>query len=121
MSANLSLYYHDNESISIPSDVGVYRVNGNWVETGITWNTQPSAVTLPSTTATIPVPSTNSFILWDNLKTLSQGWVNHSIVNYGLMLKDTNEATSEGYKLFYSTDATDYYPKLEISYYDPAP
>jgi hypothetical protein len=119
-SADLDLFYYGNESISIPSDVGAYQVQGNWSEAGITWANQPSFVASPLTTTTVPAACTTGFIVW-NLKTLSQGWVDHSITNnFGLMLKDTIEATSEGYKLFYSTAATNQ-PKLVISYYNPAP
>ena len=118
-SADLDLFYYDNDSISILGDVGAYQVNSLWVETGITWNTQPSFGASPLTTTTVPAAFTTDFRVW-NLKTLYQGWFDHSIVNYGVMLRDTTEATSEGYKLFHSTAAANQ-PKLVISYYNPAP
>jgi hypothetical protein len=121
-SADLELFYYDSESTSILGDVGAYQVNSLWVETGITWNTQPSFGASPLTTTTVPAAFTTDFRVW-NLKTLYQGWFDHSIVNYGVMLSDTTEATSEGYKLFRSSDWTNTgeRPKLVISYYNPAP
>jgi hypothetical protein len=121
-SADLSLYYHDNESAAVNGPVGVYRVTGVWVETpDIIWSSQPAVGTLPLTTVTVSA-GTFGWIVW-SVNSLVQDWVKVPVVNYGVMLRDTDETASRGYKLFYSSDwATDatQRPKLEINYYDPA-
>lgn len=121
LSADLSLYYYDNESISKSGAVGAYRVTGNWDETIITWNTMPSAQSTSIATITVPAAATGDFLTW-SISSLVQGWVDGSMTNYGLMLRDTNETSVEGYKLFRSSEwgTPAECPKLEVSYYDPA-
>jgi len=120
-SAYLELYYYSEIGPAAAGLVGVYQVTGVWDEASITWNNQPVAGALPLTTATVPAAHTNTFLFWD-MKNLSQGWVDNSIANRGLMLRDTDETTSEGYKVFYSSDwgTANQRPKLTINYYDPA-
>jgi hypothetical protein len=117
LSANLSLFYYDNESTATSGPVGVYRVTSVWNESITTWNTSPSVSYLIAT-ATVPAVATGGFLTWD-VSSLAQIWVNTPSTNYGLILRDTNEASLEGYKLFYSRDGAQC-PKLSISYYDPA-
>ena len=119
--AYLELYYYDEIVPTAAGLVGVYQVTGVWDEASITWNNQPVAGASPLTTATVPAVHTDTFLFWD-MTTLSQGWIDNSIANRGLMLRDTDETTSEGYKKFYSSDwgTANQRPKLTINYYDPA-
>ena len=96
LSADLSLYYYDNESTSKSGAVGVYRVTGSWDETTITWNTMPSTQSTSLNTITVPASATGDFLTW-SISSLVQGWVDGSMTNYGLMLRDTNETSLEGY------------------------
>jgi hypothetical protein len=56
-----------------------------------------------------------------NIKYLVQYWVNGIYPNRGVMLMDTNEATAEAWKGFYSSDWGNaaQRPYLEITYWDP--
>jgi hypothetical protein len=119
LSANLSLFYYDNESTATSGYIGVYRVTGSWDESTITWNTSPATQSTSIATIMVSPAAIGDFLTW-NVSSLVRGWVNGPITNYGLTLRDTNEATSEGYKLFYSSDAAAHHPKLAVSYYDPA-
>jgi hypothetical protein len=116
LSANLSLFYYDNESPATSGPIGAYRVTGSWNES-IIWNSSPSASSLIAI-ITAPAAATDAFLTWD-VSSLAQVWVNTPSTNFGLMLRDTNEASLEGYKLFYSSEGV-LCPKLEISYYNPA-
>jgi hypothetical protein len=120
LSANLSLFYYDNESPATSGPVGMYRVTGSWDESTITWNTSPAVQSTSISTITVPAAATGSFLIW-NVSSLAQIWVNTPSTNYGLMLRDTNEASLEGYKLFYSSEWGDVnqQPKLVITYAVP--
>lgn len=118
LSANLSFYYYDNESTATSGPVGAYRVTGSWDEDTITWNNSPAVQSTSISTITVSPTIIGGYLTW-SISSLVQDWVDGSITNYGLMLKDTNEATLEGYKLFYSSEGAQC-PKLTISYYDPA-
>lgn len=118
LSANLSLFYYDNESTSMTSSVGVYRVTGSW-NASITWNTSLTVGVQGAAIATIPVSAvaTTDLLIW-NVSSLVQVWINTPSANHGLMLRDSSE--TKGYKHFYSSEAGSQNPKLEIRYYDPA-
>ena len=117
LSANLSLSYAGNESPATSGPVGAYRVTGSW-NGSITWNTSPSVQINPVATVTVSPVTIGRLLNW-SVSSLVQTWVNGSSTNYGLMLRDTNEASLEGYKLFDSNIGSQC-PKLAISYYDPA-
>jgi hypothetical protein len=53
---------------------------------------------------------------------LVQSWIDGSITNDGLVLKDTNEVTANSQMLFYTSDYSvnvNFRPKLEMDYYIP--
>jgi len=56
------------------------------------------------------------------MDTLVQGWIDGTITNYGVALKDTDETSVDTFAYFftsdYTTDTTKC-PKLVISYYIP--
>jgi hypothetical protein len=57
-----------------------------------------------------------------NIDILVQGWLDGSIINDGVLLKDTEETLVNSFTTFYTSDyATDanIRPKLEIDYYLP--
>lgn len=119
--AKLGLRYMSDHASATPGDIGAYRITQSWVET-ITWDTQPSSVSTPAAIASIPVYGADIWRYWD-IDALTRGWVDGSIANYGVTLRDTDESTEEKWKGFYSSDyatAADR-PKLTITYYDPIP
>jgi hypothetical protein len=61
-------------------------------------------------------------LYWD-IDDLAQGWISGMLANRGMMLRDNDETTMEGFKAFYSSDWGTLVdtPKLVIDYYDPAP
>jgi len=120
LDAGLSLYYH-NSSSAQPVDVGAYKVTSSWNGSSITWNVQPTSAPTPEYVRAVAATATNSFISW-YIKDLVQGWIDGSIANYGLVLRDTDEATTKACKGFYASDQvySAWRPKLVITYYDPA-
>jgi len=122
LSADLGLFYYAESPTSVDGPVGAYRVSGNWVESSIVWNNQPSVQSTPIDTVTVPGAHTGDFVLWD-ISTLAQGWVGGSIANRGVLLRDTDETSYDGVKSFRSSDwgTAGERPKIVISYYDPAP
>ena len=101
-------------------DIGAYEVTSSWDEGSITWNDQPTSAATPEYVLAVPAAATNSFAPWD-IDDLVQGWIDGSIANYGVVLKDIDETTTKACKGFYSSEWTygPRRPKLEISYYDP--
>ena len=117
--ANLKLYQY----LTAGSDnftIGLYNVTDDWDESTITWNLQPTS----STDAEITNNITAGAITWRSwdIDTLVQDWLDGTITNYGVVLKDTDESSVDTYVYFwtsdYTTDTTKR-PKLEIVYYIP--
>ena len=125
VSADLGLFYHDASITAVDGAVGAYRVTAAWNEvgvTGITWNNSPTTQTTAIDAITVPAIATVDFLTWD-ISSLVQIWVSTPATNRGIMLKDTDESSDEGWKYFRSSDWTtvDQRPKLMISYYDSNP
>jgi len=119
--AYVAIYYYSGSS-AVATPIGIYSVNSSWSESTITWNNQPTSAATAEYTYTMPASPINTFYTW-SIKDLVQGWIDGSITNYGVLLKDTNESTVEAWKCFYSSDwgTASQRPKLTISYYDPTP
>lgn len=100
--------------------VGLHKITSTWDESTITWNLQPTSSTSAEVTDNITAGAT-TWESWD-IDTLVQGWLDGTITNYGMMLKDTDESsvntTAHFFTSDYTTDATKR-PKLEIVYYIP--
>ena len=117
--ADLKLYQYDD----IGSDnfaIGLYKITGDWGESTIDWNTQPTSSTDAEVTNNINAGA----ITWESwdIDTLVQGWLDGTITNYGMMLKDTGESSVNTIAYFYTSDYTTdttKRPKLVISYYIP--
>ena len=118
--AELGLYY-DGTSGAVPTLIGVHSVIGSWDEDAIDWAHQPAWTATPESTVSVPADVTNDFIYWD-IGELVQGWVEGTIDNKGVLLKDTDESTVKAWKRFYSSSQTVHIercPKLSIVYFDP--
>lgn len=100
--------------------VGLHKITSTWDESTITWNLQPTSSTSAEVTDNITAGAT-TWESWD-IVALVQGWLDGTITNYGMMLKDTDESsvntTAHFFTSDYTTDATKR-PKLEIVYYIP--
>lgn len=119
--ADLGLYYCGTSGPAA-AEIGVYNVTSSWDEDDITWFDQRPCAAAPEDTASVPGAVTYEFIYWA-IDDLVQGWIDGSITNNGVLLKDTDEITVEAWKASYSSNYTiipERCPKLVISYYDPA-
>ena len=121
-SASLSLYHDLSDASAISAPVGVYAVTEDWNDTTLTWDDMPAASDTIESTLTVTAPSAHAFISWD-VAGLVESWLDGSVTNYGLMLADVDESSSDGWKWFYSADwgTASERPKLEVTYYDPEP
>ena len=102
--------------------IGVYKVTSSWNASLITWNHQPRLSSTATDTVTVPAAITEDFLFWD-ITGLVKGWQDSPSTNYGVMLRDTDENTNEGFKGFYSdgSDVASQHPELIITYYNPMP
>ncbi|MBN2396102.1 MAG: DNRLRE domain-containing protein [Candidatus Atribacteria bacterium] len=99
--------------------IGLYPVTGDWEESTITWNNQPTS--LSETEYTTYVSSgTDIWRTW-HIKYLVKGWLDGSITNKGMLLKSVNEPATTSVVWFESSDhdITDRRPQLVIEYYVP--
>jgi hypothetical protein len=117
--ADLKLYQY-NTIGSGNFTIGLYKVTSNWDESTITWNLQPTS----STNAEITNNITAGAITWKSwdIDTLVQDWLDGTITNYGMMLKDTDESLVNTIAYFWTSDYTidtTKRPILEIDYYIP--
>ena len=98
--------------------IGLHQVTESWEENLITWNNQPEYLPSPESTVTITVGAT-AWLSW-NITSLLQGWVDGSIINYGILLKDTDEPMGDTFIRCYTSDYItnpNQCPKLEVTYY----
>jgi predicted secreted protein len=118
--AKLGLWYLGTGNATKPLSVGAYRVTSVWNESAITWNNKPTYYAYAYSYATVPAAVTGSYVEWD-MKYIVQYWVKGTYPNRGVMLMDSNEATAEAWKGFYSSDWSNALqrPKLTITYWDP--
>ncbi len=87
-SATLYGYMYDRAG---DREVGAYRVTDTWNESSVTWNTQPSVNTQP-TSSIDPGSTANTWICW-NVTQDVQAYADIT-ANYGWMLAFTNESAT---------------------------
>ncbi len=109
-SAVLDLYTYTNN----PNDnFGIYRITASWVESTVTWDTQPAHDA--SAYATTLVNGAGHYT-W-NIKTLVQEWISGTYPNNGFkLIRPSGNLTSWPY--FCSSDhaTQDWRPKLTVNY-----
>jgi hypothetical protein len=119
VNADLKLYQY--QTIGTEGFViGLHQVTESWEENMITWNNQPDYLPSPESTITVTIGAL-TWLSWD-ITSLLQGWLDGSIANYGVVLKDTDEPLGDTFIRCYSSDYLDnptLCPKLEITYYVP--
>jgi hypothetical protein len=116
--ADLKLY-HYNGSGTDDFTIGLYKVTSAWDESTITWNLQPTCSVDAEITSNITAAI--AWKSWD-IDTLVQAWLDGSITNYGVVLKDTNESSVNTIAYFRTSDYTSdtsKRPELVIYYYIP--
>ena len=117
--ADLKLYQYDTLGTD-DFTIGLYKVTSDWEEGTIDWDPQPTSSTDAEVTNNINAGA----ITWESwdIDTLVQGWLEGTITNYGMVLKDTDESSVNTIAYFYTSDYitdTTKCPKLEIDYYIP--
>jgi len=118
--ANLKLYQYSTFG-DANFTIGLHKVISAWDESTITWNLQPTC----SVDAEITSDITAGVFVWKSweIDTLVQAWLDGSITNYGVVLKDTDEASvGFGGAYFWASDYTtdtSKRPELVIDYYIP--
>ena len=119
VNADLKLYQY--QTIGTEGfTIGLHQVTESWEENIITWNNQPDYLPSSESIVTITVGAI-TWLSWD-IASLLQGWVDGSIVNYGILLKDTDEPMGDTFIRCYTSDYItnpNQCPKLEITYYVP--
>ena len=117
--ADLLLYQY-NTAGSTDFAVGLYNVTSDWDEGTLDWDPQPTSSTDVVVANNVTAGAT-TWESWD-IDNLVQSWLDGTITNYGMLLKDTDESSVDTFVYFrtsdYTTDTTKR-PKLEIDYYIP--
>jgi len=100
--------------------VDLRKVTSEWQEGTINWNSQPTYSTEVEYSSTITIGA----VTWKfcDIDDLVQGWLDGTITNFGMVLKDTDESSVNAIAYFYTSDFTidtTKRPKLVIDYYIP--
>ncbi|MGG3801262.1 DNRLRE domain-containing protein [Metabacillus fastidiosus] len=111
--AILRLYYDGRGAGS--KTIQVLEPNGQWTEKGVTWANQPTSVS-QGFSKTFEVGDKAGYIEVD-VTELVKSWHKFNKPNFGFLLKALNEieVTNKG---FYTKEAVERRPELEITYYD---
>jgi hypothetical protein len=123
--AKLFLYRYNGHG-SHNATVDLYRVTSTWTESGSNWDTYDGTNDWPTNNDggdynstiedTVKITSgINSWYTWDIIK-LTQGWVNGSYTNHGIILLPRSNSK---FQLFYSSDYItnpSLRPKLVVDY-----
>lgn len=119
--AKLGLYYDWAYETTTEGQIALYGVQQAWDEDDIAWDGQPSTRPSPWLVTAIPGYATEDFLYLDIGSSNVQRWINGSLDNYGVMIRDYDESEAEGLRSFPSSENVDAdsRPKLVIQYYDP--
>lgn len=97
-------------------NIQIYRCDTDWAESSLNWNNMPGII--GDLIYSFDLTSTG----WKNdggvILSMVKGWVDKSIANYGIRLKEKNELA--GYSILYSKEAG-YFLYIEVTYTVPSP
>jgi len=114
-SAVLELYYYEwVDTNPVNRDLNLYKVTNEWDEDTVTWNTQPSYASQPTTYSSVP-SSVGTWMEWDVTVDV-QDFVNGIEDNYGWKITDDNYwGTYDIPRIYFRTkEYESYIPYLEI-------
>jgi hypothetical protein len=134
--ATLEIYMTAEDSIYVRT-IGVYRIIRAWVETQTTWNIASTGINWGSPGGANTTTDINPTAIGSKDMTTTeavgfksfgltvatvQGWINGTILNYGMHLKNTTEADESASWSFASSNNADtsIRPKLTVTYLVPA-
>ena len=110
-------------SLDIEKESGVapnlyaYRCTSSWSSSTITWNNKPGTTSSGSSPKATLISSTWYSITVTNIV---KAWLYDSMPNYGFMLKDSNESSTDHWTTYYSSEAVSpHKPELNITYTIP--
>ena len=117
--AKLGLFYLSQTGANA-LNLSLYKLQSSWQEDTINWNNQPMCSNIAEATILLPDSPVNDFVYWQ-IKDLVEDWHDGSIPNNGILLRDNNESTNNGYVKFCSSDYSieNQRPKLVVNYYVP--
>lgn len=99
-------------------NIRAYAITDSWSTDSLTWNNQPSySSTICSSTSvnTTRYGSTNWYKM--DITDILKGWLDLTIDEYGLVLKEVYETSSSAKTSYYSSEASSpNNPELEINY-----
>ena len=127
-SVTLSLYLYSTRGYD--RTFGIHKVTKNWTESGVTWNkydgtnnwTTSGGDYEATASATVTAGAVwNIWVDWSSSTLVSdvQGFVNNPSTNFGWIIKDQTEGSSnQDWVRFYSKEytGTTLRPKLEVTY-----
>lgn len=118
-SATLSIYhYYVDEGLSATQTLAAHAITGTWAEGTATWNAQPAYESTATDVGDSFASNTTGWRTFD-ITALVQRWVDGTLTNNGVAVKQNAEAGTISSIAFYSSDyATDtsLRPKLAINY-----
>lgn len=111
--ADLSIYISStDESETGNNSYGAYRITASWVESSVTWNTQPTIASVENSTV---INATDTGYKAFSIPTMVQDWCDGTYTNYGTMIKNPTTGQKPHFNGYLSANATNT-PKLDITY-----
>ena len=111
-----ALYLHEATTYGSIRTIGAYRATIGWTENTATWNSIGSNFdATASATATLSWDGILGWNTWD-LTQDARDFFSGAKANYGWVLKDTIEGSSQAYWYFHSKEGGPNAPYLEVSY-----
>lgn len=108
-----AITYYLDMTVSGTTKIDLYRVNSDWNETSVTWNTQPVKNAAPESSAS--VGTSNSSYSFDITK-LAQDWYGGAQANFGIeLLANPEGADRRSFEGGTSSNSA-WRPKLTINY-----
>ncbi|MFW6126378.1 MAG: DNRLRE domain-containing protein [Chloroflexota bacterium] len=119
--AYVELFYSESDP-QLNAMMAVYEVKNDWDEDHINWANAPTPAAEAVDTVNVPAVASQGWIAWD-VTILVRGWLDGSVANYGVLLKDADESTVKSLKGFYSSSHSlfERRPRLVVTYFDPVP
>jgi hypothetical protein len=115
--ARLIINVQDVSGASLPFALFAYKINSDWQENTETWLTHNGGDFENQSRGGAYINSTGGWTLFLDTN-LIQGWVNGSIPNYGILLKQNPENTVNDYITIYLKEISEenQRPYLEVKF-----
>lgn len=93
-------------------DIAVHEATSTWAESTVTWNTAP---TFNPVAEAVTAIYSEGFYEWD-VTSLVSDWVSGASTNYGFLIKNADESTTDNARNFSTSDnsTASYHPALKV-------